>query len=573
MKTLIADIETDGLLEDLTKIHCIGIKELGSHETLLFADEDGYRPISEALEQLDTADQIVMHNGIGFDYPAILRVYGRSATFAREKIYDTLVASRFFTPEKRSHSLEALGFELGFEKGTHDDWSSFTESMGAYCQTDCEVTAKVFEALYDPNFSGPLSLEFDFAWVISLQEQHGFKIDIEKAQSLESEFRQEMHDISSDLQRIWLPIITERYSEKTGKRLKDHVEIFNCSSRKQIGERLAAHYGWKPKTFTPTGQPKIDETVLEKLTYPEAQKLGRYFRLQKMMSQICDGDNSWLKKERNGYVHGYVRTVGTATHRASHFSPNLAQVDKKEPRMRECWLPDDGDVLVGCDADALELVALSHYLGKYDNGEYQKALLTGSKENGTDVHSRTQKLLELPTRDTAKSMQYAYLYGAGDKKLSQIAREAGAPIRDGKVIRRRMNEGINGLGELSSAIQKRADIGWFKAIDGRHIKCDSQHRMLNYLLQSCGAIVMKKALQVFHFDLATKAGHVRDESTVNFSYVCNVHDEVQLSVRPEYAEEIGQLFCVSITEGAKRLGLRCPLSGTYQIGNNWKETH
>ena len=110
MKTLIADIETDGLLEDLTKIHCIGIKELGSHETLLFADEDGYRPISEALEQLDTADQIVMHNGIGFDYPAILRVYGRSATFAREKIYDTLVASRFFTPEKRSHSLEALGF-------------------------------------------------------------------------------------------------------------------------------------------------------------------------------------------------------------------------------------------------------------------------------------------------------------------------------------------------------------------------------------------------------------------------------------------------------------------------------
>ena len=170
-------------------------------------------------------------------------------------------------------------------------------------------------------------------------------------------------------------------------------------------------------------------------------------------------------------------------------------------------------------------------------------------------------------------MQYAYLYGASDKKLAQIAREAGGPVKDGKEIRRRMNEGIDGLGKLSSAIQKRADVGWFKAIDGRRIKIASPHSALNYLLQSTGAIVMKKAVQVFHYDLAVQAGFVRDGYSVDFNYVANVHDEVQLSCNPDAAEEIGQLFARAISVAAERLNMRCPLSGTYAIGNNWSETH
>ena len=84
---------------------------------------------------------------------------------------------------------------------------------------------------------------------------------------------------------------------------------------------------------------------------------------------------------------------------------------------------------------------------------------------------------------------------------------------------------------------------------------------------------MKKALIVFHYDLAAKAGFVVDGYPVNFNYVANVHDEVQLSVCKERADEVGQLFADSITEAAKRLGMKCPLSGTYAIGNNWWETH
>jgi hypothetical protein len=50
---------------------------------------------------------------------------------------------------------------------------------------------------------------------------------------------------------------------------------------------LQQKYGWKPTEFTPSGDAKIDETVLSKLPWPEAQKLGRSFMLQKRIGQLA----------------------------------------------------------------------------------------------------------------------------------------------------------------------------------------------------------------------------------------------------------------------------------------------
>ena len=579
MTVLVFDIEADNLLPNLTKCHCLAIKEMTNDGIELYANVGGYRPITEGLSRLTGADILVAHNGIGYDCPALVQLYGDLADFTRPEIYDTLVASRFYHQEKRGHSLRALGEELGFEKSSHDDFTTFSEDMAAYCKRDVEVTAKIFEQLWTGEITPALALEFRFASIMAMQEQHGFRLDVKKAQALESEFRQEQFDIERELQEHWEPKVIERYSEKTGKRLKDKVEVFNPGSGKQIAERLTEQYGWKPKRYTPAGSPKVDEAVLNTLKYPEAKSLARYRRLQKLLGQLSDGDNGWLRHERDGYVHGSVNTIGTQTHRLSHFSPNMGQVDKKEPRMREVWLPDVGHVLVGVDADAIELCCLASWLYKYDDGEYQEALLHGTKEEGTDVHSRTMRLLEFPERDAAKTAVYATLYGAGNRKLAQISREAGGPIKDGAEIRRRINTGIKGFGELSKAISKRADKGWFKALDGRRIKVDSEHRCLNYLLQSTAAIAMKKALEIFHFDNAPAAGFICSTSTVNhastrhYCYVANVHDEIQMTAHADNAEEIGKLMAQSITDAGVALGMKCPLSGSVQIGKNWKETH
>jgi len=572
MTTLIADIETDGFLHQMTLCHCLAIKDTTEDVVTIYADHAGYRPISEGLSRLSRADCVVFHNGIGFDIPALFRLYG-TGVIDYSKVFDTLVGSRLKDSTRRGHSIKDYGRELGEEKLDYNDFTKFTDEMAEYCKVDVKITQYVYDKTKSVKDSDAYKLEADFVRVLQLQEEHGFRLDLDKANDLCSELRQEISNLEEELQDLWPSKTIERWSEKTGKRLKDKIEVFNPGSRKMIAERLAETHDWKPKSFTPSGGPKIDEVVLSNLPYPEAKQLARYFRVQKQLGQLSDGDNGWLKLVRGDRVHGGVSSMGTATHRCSHFKPNMAQVDKKDLRMREVWVADEGQVLVGCDADALELVCLAHYLGKYDNGVYRDALLYGSKEEGTDVHSRTQKLVELPTRDEAKRMQYAYLYGASDRKLASISKEAGGPLKDGKEIRKRMDEGIDGLGELSDGIQKRAKAGWFKAIDGRKITIRSPHSALNFLLQSCGAVVMKKAVQVFHYDLAVKNKLVVDGEPQGFAYVANVHDEVQFSSDPDVADVVGQAFADSITEAAVRLGMRCPLSGTYEIGANWKETH
>ena len=74
----------------------------------------------------------------------------------------------------------------------------------------------------------------------------------------------------------------------------------------------------------------------------------RYLTVAKMLGQLADGANAWLKLVTPaGYVHGRVKSIGCRTHRSSHFAPNMAQVSKKDLRMRSVWIPDEGHVQVG----------------------------------------------------------------------------------------------------------------------------------------------------------------------------------------------------------------------------------
>jgi hypothetical protein len=73
-----------------------------------------------------------------------------------------------------------------------------------------------------------------------------------------------MAGIYEQMQSRWPPIITPRFHKTTGKPIADSVVTFNPGSRKQIGEKLV-ELGWKPKQFTETGLPQIDETILAQI--------------------------------------------------------------------------------------------------------------------------------------------------------------------------------------------------------------------------------------------------------------------------------------------------------------------
>lgn len=627
MKTLVADIEANGLLRAslrgsaLTHIWCIAIGDVEGGPVILYADQPGCRPLAEGLQRLREADRVVMHNGLQYDIHAIEQFF--PGTLRWDQVIDTLVLSRLDDPSRKGHSLEEWGHRLGLPKIEHEDWSCWSPEMGKRCVGDVELTRRVYHKISDRvrNMHGqePIDLEHQVAWIISLQINHGFRLNVPEAQNLESDLRQEMVDLVGELQDIFRPVLVptkgswdfsqrtwinvEVTTPKVGKingkspYVKDcpyskiKPEIFNPGSGDQIAWRMSSLHGWKPTKFTPTGKPQVDTAVVAEMTYNEAEALKRYMRVEKMLGQLADGDNAWLKAvSPEGYVYGGVNTIGCRTHRMSHFSPNMGQVDKKELRMRAVWLPDEGHKLGGTDAEGLELRMLGHYLARYDDGAFWQAVVSGRKDLGTDNHTLAQKAIGFYSRDETKRAVYAYMYGAGDQKLGSIAfddadlagkpRPPGSATAVGKRVRASLEAGIPGLGTLIKLVKGRHtgksknDKVYLRSLDGRQVLSVSAHSALNTLLQTAGAIVMKKALAIFHFELCREAGYVDDRGyTVNFNYCANVHDEVQKSAPDGHIQILCGLFAKAITLAGERLGVRCPLSGSFDIGNNWKETH
>ena len=85
---LVFDIETDGLLDDVTKVHCMVLKDTDTGELVR------YRPseVKQGVDKLLQADCICGHNVIAFDIPVLEKLYG--VVFDRERVIDTLVLAR-----------------------------------------------------------------------------------------------------------------------------------------------------------------------------------------------------------------------------------------------------------------------------------------------------------------------------------------------------------------------------------------------------------------------------------------------------------------------------------------------
>lgn len=546
MKKIVLDIETN-LAHDTIWMAATHDIDTGDNEVCTDAD---------ALTRiLATADVIVGHNLIGFDIPVLRRVWGISVE--RNKVVDTLVLSRLYNPSlEGGHSLKAWGLRMGDEqKGDFTDFDGgLTQEMIDYCIQDTVVNAQLYihllELLKKMDFSDySIELEHIVAWETQTQEENGFFFDFDMACNISEEHRERMLDIEHQMQEVFPPIVTERWSEKTGKRLKDSVEVFNVGSRQQIAKRLEAKGAvWSQQTEK--GAVVVNEKTLGNLTHiPEAALILEYLTLQKRLGMV----DSWLNAyAADGRVHGRVNTCGAVTGRMTHSSPNMAQIPS-ESLYRECWTVPEGKRLVGIDASGLELRMLAHYM-KDDN--YTNEVLNG------DIHTANQNAAGLSTRDQAKTFIYAFLYGAGDAKIGSIV---GGGSQRGKQLKETFLENTPALRSLRERVGKHAGVGHIAGLDGRRVWIRSEHAALNTLLQSAGAIVMKQALR-----LATE--RLR-RNQIPFKLVAQVHDEFQVEAPEEYADAVGITFRNAIRRAGEHFDMRCPLDGEYKVGTSWAETH
>lgn len=170
---LVFDIETNGLFFDATRIHCVAFHDLDTEETFIHSDQGSDKPtVVNALTILETADLLIGHNIIGFDIPAIQKLY----PFFKPSgmLMDTLVLSRLRFPDLKNldfrrkaksmplhlygrHSLEAWGYRLGEYKGefgkAENAFNEWSPAMEDYCIQDLCVTTKLWN-LYQKAYPG-----------------------------------------------------------------------------------------------------------------------------------------------------------------------------------------------------------------------------------------------------------------------------------------------------------------------------------------------------------------------------------------------------------------------------------
>lgn len=607
--SLIFDIETNGLLNETTVIHSLVIYnnttgELISctdhkyeYEQVIGAENQQLigQPIWYGLKLLEEADEISGHNIVKFDIPAIQKLYPDFKP--KGKIFDTLLMSKLVYPDvgeiddrkirkglfpkklRGRYSLRAWGYRLKEYKGDYceqeDCWAEWSADMQRYCEQDVMVTKRLFELLKSKNISEEaVKLEHQFAQIIFQQEQRGVYFDKPKAIELAGQLTAEKLELEEKLRQAFPPeIIQTTFIPKVNNKTRGYVKgqpfikktvvEFNPSSRQMIAERLIKKYNWKPTELSPTGLPVIDETVLDGLDFEEAPLLKEYFLVTKTLGQLVDGKNAWLKLvATDGAIHGRVDTIGAVTGRCTHNSPNLAQVPAVGGFMgkecRELFIARKGYKLVGTDASGLELRCLAHYM---NDGDYTHELLNG------DIHTRNQRLAGLSTRAEAKRFIYAFNYGGGDALIGSII---GGDAKAGKKIKERFLKGLPNLATLIKRVQSRIkERGFLKGIDGRTLKVREQYKGLNVLLQSCGAIVMKKALCILNDDIEAKGWKINDD----IAFVLNVHDEYQAEVKPELVEEYKVMAVEAIRKAGEYFGFRCPLDGEAKVGESWYDTH
>lgn len=556
---VVFDIETTMSAD---KIWCIICK----HENTYYQFTDG-KNLNRFEEFAKQTKEFIGHNIIGFDVPVVKKFLGEDV-FKNCKLTDTLVLSRLLNPIlEGGHSLKNWGTKLGQNKIEFEQFDFLSDDMLKYCRNDVALTEKLYKFLMRKmtEFGESIELEHKVAEIIQKQHDNGFLIDVVNAYGLQAKFQEDMNDLTTEVRKSFPPEkIEETFIPKVNNKARGYVKgvpftkvkykEFNLGSRQQIGERLMK-LGWKPKKKTDKGHIIVDEKVLSEIkNIPEAKLINKFLLLQKRIAQV----SSWIEAIReDGRVHGKVITNGTVTGRMSHQSPNMAQIPAVySPYGKECralWIPRKQFKLVGVDASGLELRMLAHYM---NDEEYINEVVNG------DIHTANQIAAGLESRDKAKTFIYAFIYGAGSKKIGSII---GGSERDGERVKEKFLRATPSLRSLREKVERVAQRRWVKGIDGRKIIIRHPHAALNTLLQGAGAIVMKYALTLLD-------EYVNNKQIKAFPVV-NVHDEFQYEVEEKRAEEFGKLAVQAIIDAGIKLKVRCPLNGEYKIGNNWSETH
>ena len=621
------DIETDGLLDDVTRIWCAVIKDHSDGRVIEFCPDN----IGGLCDFLAKFDVLIGHNCITFDFPVLRKIYGWE--YEGTKV-DTLLMSRTQRPNRQvpkgcrtgPHSVEAWGMRLGIEKVANEVWSEWSEDILRRCKTDVEIQYKILDALLkegkEEGWKNAHRLNFVLFDLLQRQEEYGWLVDkdtlvqnilalrrwivrIDVAVGPHLPLRVDVLETKKDGEYNYVrkPFRKDGSYSEVVKRYYEAEDVrhdirmvngpfhrvsfrhVNLASIKETKEFLLT-LGWVPKEWNvgPNGErtsPKFSKNdPFEGIQGSLGKLIAKRIQCRQRMS-ILEGWRGLIRPD--GRVAPKISGV-TPTGRLRHKdivnipSPHSGAFFAKQ--MREVFICKPGWVLVGVDSKGNQIRQLAARMG---DPEFTEAVLHGKREDGTDLHSLNQLRSGAPSRSQAKNFFYGLIFGAGAPK---IASTIGVDVAKARSLLSTYLKELPLLAELIEDLKKEwreTAQKWFnkkenrwvwyngkiRGLDGRPIYADSEHKILNYALQSDEAIQLAIAYVMFH------KWAERDGFRLGIDWGCLIwmHDEIQFESKPEIAERLASLGCEAIAWAGRYLHIPCKHEGEYKIGRNWYETH
>lgn len=470
----------------------------------------------------------------------------------RLPVLDLALASWLLDPEDGQYAWPRLALRWQEQLDTPDAGpAKLALAMAEGLET--RLAATDLEVVYN-------TIELPLVPVLAQMQERGFAID-------PVAFRSFLKDVQQDIDQL-----TEKIYEAAGDK-------FNIGSARQLGWVLFEKMKLPEPKKTKTGQPSTSQATLEKLgaDYPIIDSILQYRKLDKMRSTYLDPLPRLMDSANR--IHSTFNQEATATGRISSSDPNLQNIPVRGPlgaRMRACFVPDPGNLLIAADYSQIELRVLAH-LSQDEN------LLAAFRE-GEDIHSRTAALifdlepdkLAPDQRRMAKTINFGLLYGMGARKLAQelkinptqakefieryFARLAGL-----KAFYEQILQGAREKGYVQSMAGRRRWLPDIHSANG-HNSAQAERQAINAVIQGTAADIMKLAM--------LSVANDPELERMKAFMVLQVHDELLLEAPKNVARDAAQRVA-SLMEAARPGGIQLsvPLKVEWGIGKNWAEAH
>lgn len=477
-------------------------------------------------------------------------VTGQSWEAAEGKIFDLALISWLLDPDNGDYSFAASARRYGAEQAAE-----------APARAALTIGAAMAARLEQADLAGLYEkLELPLAPVLARMQRFGIAID-------PAAFDIFLQDVQHGLDELTKSIYAAAGEE------------FKIRSTRQLGEVLFSKMGLKPVKMTSQGHPATDQVSLEKLAagHPIVADVLEFRRLEKMRSTYLEPLPKCM--DAHNRVHSNFNQTATATGRLSSSDPNLQNIPIRGglgKRMRGCFVPGPGNILIAADYSQIELRVLAH-LSRDEH-------LLAAFHAGEDIHSRTaalifdveQERLTSDERRMAKTINFGLLYGMGAQKLAQ---ELKITLHQARDFMERYFARLSGLREFYERIKESArSDGYVRTMAGRkrwlpdinsrngQARAQAERQAVNTVIQGSAADIMKLAMLAVSGD-----GMLREAGA---RMALQVHDELLVEAPEKEAEAAGSRVCelmASARPGGVKLSV--PLKVDWGMGHNWGEAH